>query len=149
MGRVYVHKSVVTIGDTDLMQGMYFINYLKLEAVTRELWMMDCVPGYLEDLANGLVLLTRETTCRFLKGFRLNDTINVQLQFTNITRSSFELRFQHVIEGSRALHAEGFQTVVCADRDNKVTKIPENWKAAILEYFCCEQGKGMRRLAGA
>ncbi len=56
MGQVYVHKAVVTIGDTDFMQGMYFINFLKLEAVTRELWMMECVPGCSEDLANGLVL---------------------------------------------------------------------------------------------
>ncbi len=43
MGKTYEYRTTVTIGDTNLLQNMYFTNVFKLQGIFRELWVRDCV----------------------------------------------------------------------------------------------------------
>ena len=60
MAKVYEYRTTVTIGDTNLLQNMYFHNFFKLQGIARELWVKDCVKDGISDLHKGMVLITRE-----------------------------------------------------------------------------------------
>lgn len=132
--KIYEYKSVVTIGDTNCTQNMYFLNFFKLQGIVRELWVKDCVENSLVDLSNGLVLITRYASCKFLKDFYLYNNVIVRLQFTKLENTNAELRFRFINADTSELHAEGFQTIVVADNTHKPKRIPENWRNAINTY---------------
>ncbi len=132
--KIYEYKSVVTIGDTNCTQNMYFLNFFKLQGIVRELWVRDCVEGGLVDLSKGLLLITRDANCKFIKDFYLYNNIIVRLQMTKIENTNTELRFRFYNADTSDLHSEGYQTIVFADSTHKLIRIPENWKAAINTY---------------
>lgn len=134
MSKIYTHASIVTLGETSSLQHMYFHEFFKLAGVTRELWVKDCVSGGVEDFGTRLALITRDATCAFKKDFFLYDPVRVELQFTAIQRTNTTLRFRFRHGETNELHAEGCQTIVFADAKKKITRIPENWKAAIYDY---------------
>lgn len=41
----FEYKSTVTIGDTNVMKNMYFLNFFKLQGIARELWVKSAVDG--------------------------------------------------------------------------------------------------------
>lgn len=134
METVYRYESVVTIGDTNVMQNMYFLNFFKLAAVARELWVKDCVPDAGRDLQEGLVLITRDAGCSFRRDFMLWDPIVVELQFVELRQTNVRPRFRFRHGDTGKLHAEGFNTIVFADARHRVTRIPDNWRCAIERF---------------
>jgi len=134
MGKIYEYKSCVTIGDTNLLQNMYFLNHIKLQAIIRELWVKDCVPSYDEDLKNGLILITKNVHCEYKKEYFLYDDIIITMQMTDVHECHMKLIFKYFNEDRGALHADGYQTIYFADKNHKKTPIPENWMKAIEKY---------------
>lgn len=130
---------MVSIGDTNVMQNMYFLNFFKLQGIVRELWVKDCVEGGFEDMAKGLLLITKDAQCDFKKDFFLYDEIIVRYYFSKIGRTFAELNFEYFNGKNNELHAKGKQTIVFADQDHKVSKIPENWRGAITKYLAEQQ----------
>ena len=134
VNEIYKYNSVVTIGDTDYTQTMFFFNFFKLQGICRELWVKDCVENGLADLRNSLVLITRDANCQFFKAFYLDNIIEVNLQFISRQRTNTKLRFRFYNLETHELHAEGIQTIVFVNSENKPIRIPENWKNAITKY---------------
>lgn len=134
MDAVYRYESVVTIGDTNLLQNMYFLNFFKLAAVTRELWVKDAVSTAARDLKEGLVLITRDASCSFRKDYLLWDPIVVELQFVELKQTNVRARFRFRHGATDELHAEGFNTIVFADAQHRVIRIPDNWRRAIERF---------------
>ena len=48
MGKIYEYRTTVTIGDTNLLQHMYFVQFFTLQGITRDLWVKECVQGGLD-----------------------------------------------------------------------------------------------------
>jgi len=137
----YEYKTTVTIGDTNAMQNMYFLNFFKLQGIVRELWVKDCVNGGLEDLSNGLLLITKDAKCDFIKDFFLYDEITVKYYFSKIGRTNASLVFEYYNTRNKELHAQGNQTIVFADHTHKVIKMPENWREAVEKYLSVDSVK--------
>lgn len=135
MNKIFEYKTTVTIGDTNVLQNMYFLNFFKLQGIARELWVKKHVKNGFTDLKNGLQLITKDARCNFNKDFYLYDDITVKLNFTKIGKTNTRLNFQFYNTKTKELHAAGSQTIVFADVQHKVIKIPDNWKAAINNYF--------------
>ena len=93
MSKIFEYKSTVTIGDTNVLQNMYFLNFFKLQGISRELWVKDCVKNGLQDIANGMQLITKDANCSFIKDFFLYDEITVKLNFSKIEKTHTHLNF--------------------------------------------------------
>lgn len=135
MNEVFEYKTIVTIGDTNALQNMYFLNFFKLQGIVRELWVKDSVKEGLADLANGMLLITRDARCNFKKDLFLYDEVTVKFYFTEINKTNTRLNFEFINSRTDELHAEGNQTIVFANNQHKVIMIPDNWREAIKRYF--------------
>jgi len=113
---------------------MYFANYIKLTGIVRELFVRDCVELFAESFHNGLVLITRNACCDYIKPFHLFDIIDIQLYFTSVRKASVDLMFHFYKQDTQEIHAKSTQTIVFAD-GNGLTRIPENFRTAIEKYL--------------
>ncbi len=135
MGKTYEWRTTVTIKDTNLLQNVYFANYFDLQGHAREMWVRDCVPGAVEAMQQGLVLVTHDATCKFHKDFYLYDEVVVRCWFDNLRHASVDMFFEFRHAGTGDVHAEGRQTIVSAGPDHKPVRAPESFRGAILEYY--------------
>ena len=72
---LFNYKTVVTIGDTNILGNMYSSNHFKLQGATRELWLSKCVNQAEQHLSEGLMLITKSAHCDYLKDYYLHDEI--------------------------------------------------------------------------
>ena len=138
MGKSYEYRTTVTIGDTNLLQHMYFVHFFTLQGITRDLWVKECVPGGLESLRDGLVLITKNAMCEYKKDFYLYDRVLVQMQIQNLRGASTELVFRFYNEETMELHAEGTNEIVFANSSHRICRIPPNFRNAGIEYSADE-----------
>ena len=134
MSKVYIYKTTVSIGDTNIFQNMYFSNFFRVTGKVRELWVKDCVKNFDQSLRGNLLLGTRRASCEFFHDFFLFDEITVKMQFTWIKKVSTEILFQFYKNQIQEIQAEARQTIIFLDRSHHFIPIPENFKQAILEY---------------
>jgi len=137
MGKTYEYRTTVTIGDTNLLQHMYFVHFFTLQGITRDLWVKEVVDGGLDSIKNGLVLITKNAQCEYKKDFFLYDRVLIRMQIRNIRGASVELVFKFFNEKTMELHAEGTNEIVFA-RNSRICRIPENFKNAGIEYSADE-----------
>jgi acyl-CoA thioesterase FadM len=138
MGKVYEYRTTVTIGDTNLLQHMYFVQFFTLMGVARDLWVKECVPGGLDSIRDGLVLITKNAMCEYKKDFFLYDRVLVQMQIRNLRGASTELVFRFYNEDTMELHAEGTNEIVFANSSHRICRIPPNFRNAGIEYSADE-----------
>jgi len=129
----FIHKSVVTIGDTNCFGNVYFLNCLKLSGAVRELWVGSCVKNAAGHLAGGLLLATRNVSCDFIKDYFLFDPIRCEMNVRTIKHASAELEFRFYHDQTNELHAQARHTIVFADRSHKICPILEDFRRAALE----------------
>lgn len=137
MGKAYEYRTTVTIGDTNLLQHMYFVHFFALQGITRDLWVKEVVPGGLESIKNGLVLITRSAHCEYKRDFYLYDKVLVRMQIRSLRNASGVLVFKFYNEATMELHAEGTHEIVTA-KNHGICRIPENFRNAAMEYSADE-----------
>ena len=133
-GMKFEYKTIVTIGDTNVLGNMYFSNHFKIQGIVRELWMNQCVSNSMEHLSEGLILITKTAHCDYIKDFYLCDNILCYMSIGKIGRANFELNFEFVNESTSEMHALGYQKIVFADSQHKICKIPNDFLTAAKEY---------------
>jgi enediyne biosynthesis thioesterase len=126
----YTYKSVVTIGDTNCLGNVYFLNHLKLSGMVRELWLGSAVQNVGEHLAGGLLLVTHSVSCDFMKDFFVFDPIRCEMIVRNVKRASAELVFRFYHDQTNELHAVARHTIVFADRAHKICPMPDDFRRA-------------------
>ena len=104
-GKTYEYRTTVTIGDTNLLQHMYFVHFFTLQGITRDLWVREAVPGGPE--SHHKWPRAHHTICplRIQKDFYLYDKVLVRMQIRNLRNASGELVFKFYQE-TMELHAE-------------------------------------------
>lgn len=131
----YVYRTTVCIGDTDLYGSVYFTHFFRLQGITRELWVREAVQGYEQTMRSGLVLITKSASCEFERKFGAFDDVTVKMDFVEINHASVVVRFRFFKGESEFLHAEGRQKIVFAGPDYRPTRIPANFRCAIMNYL--------------
>ena len=130
----FEYLSRVTIGDTNLLGNMYFTNHFKIQGVTRELWMQECVENAAKHLSDGLLLITKSAHCDYIKDFYLDDTVACQMTVGKIRKASFMLEFEFLNAKTLELHAKGYQEIVFADANHTICKMPNEFRLAASKY---------------
>jgi acyl-CoA thioesterase FadM len=134
MIHTFDYETTITIGDTDLMQAVYFAHFFKLQGIVRELWVLNAVENSRRHLSEGLVLITRSASCEYYRNLHLFDRVLCKMHIRNLRQASSELvfRFHHAVTGE--LHAEGLQRVAFMDRQGRLRRMPEDFRVCALKY---------------
>ncbi len=144
MSLVFEHRTVVTLGDTDHTQAVYFTRFFEWQGATRELWVLQAVAQSEQHLREGLVLITRSASCDYHQKLKLFDPVICRMQIRNLRQASSDLvfRFFHAVTGE--LHAEGLQRVAFADPTGRLRRMPDDFRNAALAYAEPERGAAAR-----
>lgn len=134
MGLSFHYTTTATIGDTDVMQAVYFAHFFKIQGTVRELWVRHVVRNSERHLREGLLLLTRHASCDYHRHFRLFDPINCRMQIRNLRKASAELVFRFYHETTGVLHAQGLQVVAFADSGGRLCRMPDEFREAAQLY---------------
>jgi enediyne biosynthesis thioesterase len=107
----YLHT--VSFEETNLIGNVYFANYLKWQGICRERFLQEKAPGVLEDIQNGLALVTISCSCNYFGELMAFDKVLVGMYLLGIQQNKVKMRFEYLkmLDGENQLVAEGFHEI--------------------------------------
>jgi acyl-CoA thioester hydrolase len=126
-----VSRIRVRYGETDAMGWVYYGNYYLYFEVARSDLIRSLWKSYRQMEDEGLKLPVTESFCRYVKGVRYEDEIEVhcRVSFPSVYRMRFDYEIK--IENGAATAAVGHTLHCFVDEDGKPIKIPEGLYAAL------------------
>jgi enediyne biosynthesis thioesterase len=138
--RGYEYRHRVLFEDTNVVGNVYFTRYLSWQGRCREGFLCDHAPGVLEELGNGLGMVTTRCSCDYLGEAVAGDQITVVMRLGRLARSLITLQFEYwrEEERGRSLLARGEQQVACVRRTPQGTvpePVPQELVQALQDYL--------------
>lgn len=143
--RAYEYKHIVSFEETNLVGNVYYANHVRWQGRCREFFLRDHAPGILQQLADGLVLVTIRVSCDYLSEVRGLDEVTIRMYVGGIAQNRLTMFFEYwrntpayeVLPGEEELVARGEQQVACLRRvgDELVPEpIPNELRQALQLY---------------
>ena len=137
--RAYVYRHVVSFEDTTLVGNVYYVNHLRWQGRCRELFLRQHTPEVLEELANGLSLVTTRCSCDYLAELSAFDEVVIQMRLGELTQNRLTMSFEYFrVDGDKEeLVARGEQQVAFMRREGDrmiPTPIPPGLREALRPY---------------
>lgn len=122
---LFMRQRKVYLSHTDRNGNTYPLVYLIWFAEIREDFLLHIANNFKERFSSGLRILTHDT---YLKNYKntasFNDIVAVDIRVDELRPASAKLLFTQTKEGKKL--AEGWQTVVFADKEGKIMRIPKD-----------------------
>ena len=141
MRRAFEYRHVIAFEDTNLVGNVYYANHVRWQGRCREMFLRSCAPEVLDELADGLALVTTHVSCDYLAELRAFDEVSIRMRLANVGASRITMQFEYWRVGERdELVARGEQQVVCmrraADRSDRseLAPIPAALRQALQQY---------------
>lgn len=139
MSPAYEHRHVVGFEETNLVGNVYYANHVRWQGRCREMFLRDHAPGVLDDLANGLALVTTRVSCEYLAELRAFDEVTVRMRLGGMAQNRVTMRFEYwrSAGGGEELVARGEQEVACMRRqDGRAVPapVPAELRQALASY---------------
>lgn len=115
MSAAYEHRHVVGFEETNLVGNVYYANHVRWQGRCREMFLRDHAPAVLDELANGLALVTTRVSCEYLAELRAFDEVSVRMRLGGTAQNRVTMRFEYWRGGE--LVARGEQEVACMRRE--------------------------------
>lgn len=127
--RAFEYRHVVGFEDTNLVGNVYYANHVRWQGRCRELFLREHAPEVLDELADGLALVTTRVSCEYLSELRAFDEVRVQMRLDELGPGRIAMLFEYWRLGPREeLVARGTQEVACmrrrAERPGELTMVP-------------------------
>jgi len=137
--RAYEYRHVVGFEETNLAGNVYYVNHLRWQGRCREMFLKDHAPDILEQLAEGLCLITTRCSCDYLAELSAFDEILIRMRLKAIAQNRVTMSFEYWrhTNGKEELIARGEQQIVCMRREgNRLEPIPlpKTLKEALQSY---------------
>jgi len=139
LGRIYEYRHVVGFEETNLVGNVYYVNHLRWQGRCRELFLRDHAPEVLDQLAQGLSLVTVRCSCDYLDELAAFDEVLIRMRLGTLAQNRMTLLFEYQRRTNQgeALVARGEQQVACMRRVGKrlePTAVPEALREALVAY---------------
>lgn len=146
----FEYRHVVSFEDTNFIGNVYFSKYLSWQGRCRELFLRQYMPEVLEELEQGLALVTVRCSCEYLDQLHPFDEVLVLMTLQHVQQNRIAMAFEYwrTAPGERALVARGDHETACMrreDGDLYPSAIPE----PIRDVFESLSGTGGSRDAPA
>lgn len=125
--RAWEYRHVVAFEETNLLGTVYYVNHVRWQGRCRELFLREHAPEFLEELANGLSLVTTRCSCEYLDELAAFDEVVIRMRLGALTPTRLTLTFEYWRRrGEREqLVARGEQQVACLRREGgRLVPIP-------------------------
>lgn len=147
MTRSYEYRHVVTFRETNVFGNVYFVNHLAWQGECREHFLRDHARAVLDQLHEGLLLVTVSCRCDYLEELTAFDEIVLRMSLVETLQNRIDLRFDYFrVEGERELLvAVGQQRIACMAREsNRIVpvRIPEPLERALAQFSTSTEQRG-------
>ena len=139
MTRAYEYRHIVVFQDTNLVGNVYFANHVAWQGACREHFLRDHAPEVVEQLRNGLSLVTLSCQCEYLAELVAFDEVVIRMTLADSVQNRIDLGFDYVRVRGRdhELVAVGRQRIACMQRLGErlaPAPIPDALQAALAPY---------------
>jgi enediyne biosynthesis thioesterase len=130
----FEYRHIIAFEDTNVVGNVYYANHIRWQGRCRELFLHEHVPGILEELSRGLVLVTLRVSCEYYGELVAFDEIAIRMRLSDLSPHRMGLRFEYwrLAEGGEELVARGEQDLGCMRRQGEKVE-PEPWPEALRE----------------
>lgn len=135
--RPYEYRHTVCFQETNLVGNVYYANHVIWQGKCRELFLRDHAPDILQDLKQGLSLVTTQVSCEYFQELFAFDQVLVRMYVTTVMQSRVGMRFEYFRvhpDGREDLIARGEQQIACmreVDGQMAATPVPETLRRAL------------------
>jgi enediyne biosynthesis thioesterase len=112
----YEYRHVVGFEETNLVGNVYYVNYLRWQGRTRELFLRQHATAVLDDLRDDLKLFTLKVDCEFFAEITAFDELSIRMRLLELGQTQLQFGFDYVRldpGGGETLVARGTQRVAC------------------------------------
>jgi enediyne core biosynthesis thioesterase len=119
MMRAFEFKHVVGFEETNLVGNVYYVNHLRWQGRCREMFLRQHAPDVLNDLQNGLALVTTRCSCDYLLELAAFDEVVIRMRLGALLQSRVLMAFEYFKRAGddEQLVARGEQEIACMRRE--------------------------------
>ncbi len=124
MSKEFVFEKTVYLSDTNAFGNAYFSKYFEWQGMAREAFFRKIMPNPNFLMESGINLITKKAAIDYKHEVFLYDDIEIGLKVGAVKQASSDLIFSYMKKKDGLVIAMGYQTVVFADKNGKMIKIP-------------------------
>jgi len=143
--RAYEYRHIIGLEDTNLVGNVYYANHIRWQGRCREMFLRDYAPALLDEIADGLALVTTRVTCEYLAELAAFDEVVIRMRLAELLPGRVTMRFEYWRCGTHGeeLVAQGEQQVACLRREGThltPVPVPEALRRALQSYTATVEG---------
>ncbi|WP_211465325.1 acyl-CoA thioesterase [Collimonas silvisoli] len=128
--KTFRHSIDVYLKDSNATGNIYFARHFEWQGICRERWFFECISA---DMLQSLgVFITKEAQQQYVCETFAFQKIECEVNTFAIKQCSFSLSFRFLVDGK--LVATGHQQIVFANKEKKISRLPEHILEKIREY---------------
>ncbi len=135
-GAYYEYNFNTTFEETNLVGNIYFANYILWQGKCREMFLYENCPDVIEEISNGLALITLDVSAKYLGQLRAFDQVSMHMTLEAQNESRLLMGFQYYKKNNEQLElvCEGTQaTAAMKEVNGKMIPVP--FPDAMFEIF--------------
>lgn len=91
----FEYNHIVSFEETNLVGNVYFANHIKWQGLCRERFLKEKVPDILEQISDGLALITLNCSCNYLGEVRAFDELKISMFLSSIHQNKVRILFEY------------------------------------------------------
>jgi enediyne biosynthesis thioesterase len=137
--KAYEYHHIVGFEETNLVGNVYYANYILWQGRCREMFLKDEAPSIINDLSQGLALVTVRVSCDYFSELFAFDQVIIRMGLGEIKQNRITMVFEYwrVTDRGEELVAKGEQMAACMRREGGKTvstPIPNALMVALNQY---------------
>lgn len=128
--KIFRHSIDIYLKDSNATGNIYFARYFEWQGICRERWFFECISA--DMLAPLGVFITKDAQQKYIHETFAFQKVECEVSTTAVKQCSFSLLFQFFVEGR--LVSTGHQQIVFANKDKKISRLPEHILEKIRQY---------------
>ena len=132
VAQTYSQTFETSLKHSNATQNVYFSNFFEWQGSTRERWFFECISN--DMLQDKGVFITKKAHNEYFREAFPFQTVTCSLNSFAIQKCSFYLLFRFFIDNQLA--SSGYQQLVFADKEKRISRLPKDILAKIKKYEC-------------
>lgn len=137
--KAYELHHIVGFEETNLVGNVYYANHVRWQGRCREMFLRDHAPEILDEIKNGLYLVTVRVSCEYFNELFALDEVIIKMRIGDMTQNRVTMLFDYFrLEAQGEIRvAHGEQQIACMGKQNNQlhpVPIPESLQSALSLY---------------
>ena len=138
--RAFELRHQVGFEETNVVGNVYFVNHLRWQGRCREMFLREFAPEVLDQMSDGLCLMTARCSCEYLQELSAFDEVVIRMRLGTMAQNRMTLAFEYwrIHAGApEVLVARGEQQIVFMRRAANgmaPEPVPQELRAALREF---------------